>query len=682
MFPGPPARTPDQYDIDNHGLIWDNDPINNAAFSRHALRPSTESETGLDVSMPDEPGIDIAQPARKIEPTRGLLKALEQGDARKIHSYLRRLVSNTNAGEEMRSVVVNLPQTAFSELLRCLDPFVVGRELDVANGMAIGPGLTQHTSLNSLVDPFGIKILYVKLLHYMDTIAAVRRGAGHQLLLSDYTILMRCAGAASDTAALKRLESEMEDNGYMEWWQGEIYNDFCKARFLTEPLYAQHDLARFRVRPRNLHRSKLMFETERLLRMDRLRTSILGRQVHRVGQNPNKIDYAEHLTRILRKRKPVSRAIARMDAVGATADEKLVCTFMIAQARTGGLHALRMMLEKYWGITVRKDGKTGEVDISGGRSLPPDSPLAPTHRLLDAVVHSFCCNAEVAMALKLVDFISTRYELQVQDRTWSSLLEWTHVLASKQVAWEWKTAEFPQKVVSGKAVRLVWDTMVSEPYNFNPGIKEYNILLQELIAEGQLFRVMQLARELRYLYEDAVRENENALFELVQTLGQEVEATSAMRRYRMAQSQKAYTWHCFNSWCRRMLKRVRGRGYDDEFVVRVLPQFIDEFRQFMPPKVSYRTATGYVDMKFENPAALIPKARQTFEMPAQGFRPHHDDSGHESFSSTFWVSQQRARLARRPRSKVAWVRRSEARAPEILSAEGSLPGRWLEREFT
>lgn len=678
LLPDPPTSTIDQYDIDSHGLFWDHDSISKVVLSRQGPQSSLENESEAKVSGSGEPASDVAEPSSVNRATRGLLKALEQGNSGKIHSYLRRLVSDTSAGEEMRAAVANLPQTAFSELLRRLDPFAIRREVDVANEAPVGPGLTQHTPLSDLVDTFGIKILYVRLLRYMKAIVALRRGAGHQLLLSDYNILLRCAGAASDVNTVKQFEDEMIRNGYTDWWQAEIYNDFCRARFLTEPLYTQHDLARFRVRPRNLHRAKLMMHSDTVLQIDRLRTSILRRQMHRFGQNPNVDDYAEHITRLLRKPKPVARAVAAMDTVGAAPDEKLVCTIMIAQARTGGLYALRGALLKYWGITINENEYTGEVEVGGGRSLPPDSPLVPSDRLLDAVVHGFCCNAEVAMALKLVDFISTRYGLHVRDETWSSLLEWTHILASKQVAWEWKIANFPQKVVSGKAVRLVWDTMVKEPYNFKPGIKEYNILLQELIAQGQLVRVMDLMRELRYFYDDAVQENENALFELVQTLGQQVEATAAMQRYRIAQSQKAYTWHCFNTWCRRLLKRVRGRGYDDELIVRILPQFIDEFGQFMPPKLSYRTATGYVDIKVENPATSIPKTRQSVELPAQGFRQEEG----VPLSAFPWIAQQRSYLARLARRRATRVPRPEVCAPERLSVDGRLPARWLERELT
>lgn len=192
---------------------------------------------------------------------------------------------------------------------------------------------------------------------------------------------------------------------------------------------------------------------------------------------------------------------------------------------------------------------------------------------------------------------------------------------------------------------------------------------------------MELMRELRYLYDDARRENEEALFELIQTMNQKVRLSSALSRYRVAQSQKLFTYHCFSLWCKSIFKRVRSPGLHDDLATRLVPRFVDEFRPFMPKFISYRTATGYVDLRSGNTLRRYYEARQTFDIPAQGFRPVSRGEDPSDLSAIPWVAWYRSRLAHGPESKTARVRRPKTGVANLVGLRRELPPDWLEREF-
>jgi len=135
----------------------------------------------------ERPGRD---PVSREPHAEDFFQALEEGGPRKLYHWLAK------AGESQKYMAANLPATTFSEFLRCLDPFVVSRDVDPASGIALGPGAAQFTSLGQFVNRQGIRLVHVSLLHRLLPIYDMRAAAGHRLLLDDFGVLIRCAGAA------------------------------------------------------------------------------------------------------------------------------------------------------------------------------------------------------------------------------------------------------------------------------------------------------------------------------------------------------------------------------------------------------------------------------------------------------------------------------------------------------
>lgn len=564
----------------------------------------------------------IAATTFPSSPSSDLLRAFR--NTRKTFEYLKAATATSSAPAQedtskLQGAIADLPPSTFSELLRSLDPVAyVSKEMDPAEGVHVGPGMAQYTDLGRVIDEFGVRRIYFWLLRRLVAAAQVRIEAGHGLLQSDYKILLRCAGAASDLHMAKKIWHLMETRGQISLRDGDAYTEFIKARFLTEALYTQFDMARFRVSPGNMHKQKIWLAPRQLSRIRKLRYNIVTKQAHRFGQNRYTPEKAEGLVRILRKTKPIRKVFLKVVKDGVAVDEKLLCSAMVAFARNGALQFIKVMiLSRYWKIKVSTVKATREVTVSGGTTVyRPDSPMHPTARLLDAVVESFCCNAEIATAFKLLDFISNRYGIPIPDKTWFKLLEWAYVQSSRPASLEWKLAGWPEKTVRPDTVQLIWDTMVSEPYNVRPGFNEHIILIKSLLSQGRLKDAMQRMLELQPSYAKTLADLEDAFYEHVHTSRLSIDPAQSLQRWLGARTQKQMMWYAIQTCCWKLFKKVRSNRIDDIMTVRLIPQLIDAFRPFFARSLRYRTATGVVEIRNPNPVALFESGARNVRLPA------------------------------------------------------------------
>ncbi|KAK7733060.1 hypothetical protein SLS53_008389 [Cytospora paraplurivora] len=529
-----------------------------------------------------------------------LLNALRQGDGPKLYSCLLRLVrghDDDSAFWYLAEVLAAIPATTFSEILRCFDPYNVCKDIDTAPGIGISYGAAVHTPLGDLINKWGVKVLYVRIFNRLRRMQEARRHGGIRPLLNDYIILMKCAGATSDIRAAKEIWYAMKDDGYSNWRHSEAFGEFVKARYLAEKLYSNNDLARLRVRPLDMHRSSIKIPGGLRLRLQHLRSNMTQLQRHRFGENMHERYFSEPLTRLLRKRNPLIRLENRARLLGMLpGDEGLLCAFLKANGRSGRLEASNLLLKAHWGILIHRDGDSGTIQIDGGLMYPEDSPRAPTGYLLDAVVHCYCCMGEITMAAKLVDFISRRYSIPVPDQVWSDLLEYTRIMQTKPAASEWAIARFHQKVAKADTFLDVWDLCTQEPHNFQPGLQDYYNLIKTFIRKGgSVKKPIEALRQIKPLYDEAVRACEEAWCELLQTTIQDVANHAAYRRYRELQARKDHIWYCFHYSSRQILNMTRPGRVDDDGGAREIPTLVGEFGQFLPRWIGYQIATGYVE---------------------------------------------------------------------------------------
>lgn len=553
---------------------------------------------------------------------KALLGALRQGDTFKLYLCLMSLVRGheTETGSRVfAEVMASIPATTFSEILRSFDPHKVAEEIDSAPGVNISYGVAVQTPLGELVNKWGVKILYVRILRRLLHIQLARRKAGLIPLMNDYVVLMRCAGATSNIRVAKDIWYSMSDDRRLNIRHSEAYIDFIKARYLAEKIYANNDLSRFRLRPLDMHRSSLTMPGKVRLKLLRLAANITDHRKHRFGSNMHERFFDEPLTRVLRKRNPLQKLERTMEQRGliANGNENLLCALLKVNGRVGRMQTINARLRDNWGIIINRDKSTGVIAIEGGHTYPPDSPRAPTAALLDAIVHSYCCMGEVVLAVRLLDYVSQRFSIPVPDHVWSDLIEYTRVMESKGAAKEWAIAMFPHKGATANHVLEVWSLCTQAPYSFRPGARDYFNLIKSLVQKGRwMMQPIEALRQIKPLYDDAVDACEQAWCELMQTTRQAVPNHGAFRHYKVLQARRNHIWYMFHYSLYLILNGARTVLIDDQTAVREIPKLVGEFSQFLPQKVKYSIATGEVEFSSENARQRdVVEVEQTVEEP-------------------------------------------------------------------
>lgn len=547
---------------------------------------------------------------------KSLLAALRQNDTVKLYFSLMDLTRGVHSPlhrQAFSAVVYQIPVTTFSDIFRAFDPFTVAHQVDSTSGLRISYGAALTTPLGELVSKWGVKVLYVQILNRLILMARARRKECRnreepilKLLPNDYRILIRCAGATSDIKLAKSLYRQMKTDNYLSWHTSEIFTDFIKAWYLTEPLYTRHDMAAVRVGPLDLHLDLKPSILRRLRGIEHNRVKRSG--VSRFGQMVRRRYYAESVRKILQLRKPLdglTKAGLLADDMNGE-DEALVCALIKARGRNGGVDHINTLLERFWGIEIEQETKESKIiyRISGGRDdISPSTCIAPTEALLDAIVHGYGNSAEVQLAGNLIQYVSTRFSIPIPDQVWSDLLSYARIHGARPAHREWLMARMPQKVPRFNYIFELWQTATSAPYDFNPRLEDYLQLLKEQVARGRVFMFtdwnLELIRQVKTLYAALTQQLQTAWADLIHHTHQGVPNQAAYRRFRMLQSRKYYVWHTFSYIAQRMLRHLEPRSTSDARAVRFVPGLILELGDFMQTNVKYRIATGIVEFKLD-----------------------------------------------------------------------------------
>ncbi|RYP21057.1 hypothetical protein DL765_002464 [Monosporascus sp. GIB2] len=276
-----------------------------------------------------------------------------------------------------------------------------------------------------------------------------------------------------------------------------------------------------------------------------------------------------------------------------------------------------------YGEYVQSAARTSSAPSARGLSIRLRKFRFALNRLMHAVVESYCSNCEIALAVQIVDKISSRYQIPIPPAVWRNLLEWAHIASSPPMSTAWKKADMPSKVPASTAVEMLRGTMTDPLYNIRPTLKAYGILMKNLLGRGQFERARPYLREARRLCDAQCHKFEDSVFEYIQTLRGGADATRALHRHERARFAKQAAWYSMQTWCRRLLLAWRplpprtsgtrgdaglqglGQRFSHE---RGVPASMREFRDFAPNPAPCRTPSGYV--RLTDPAA--PFARPVF----------------------------------------------------------------------
>ncbi|KAF9877975.1 hypothetical protein CkaCkLH20_04551 [Colletotrichum karsti] len=526
-----------------------------------------------------------------------LLSAVQSQNHKQVFAELQALGRHERSGEAIEALS-SLSKSAFSELVRSLDPFRVGPRADLSHGLYISQGLRNFSPVSSMMNQFGIRKIYHNSTQLIRAVLLMRLNQGRELMLSDYIVLLRCAGAASDIETAKwiwkvAMKADREKDPTVRG--GLAYTEFMKARFLTEPLYMQNDMARFRVRPRDLtgHRKRFA-DKSALRRLERLRLSIATNKTSLYGRAPDQPSHDLH--RKVSLHQPVRRIWSAVRKQRIRVDQELLGAYLIACGRAGSVRELLRRLWQTWRIRTTDIKDHRATKIVGG--IEPDllDPLTtPNLRILNAIVHAFGSTGHVILARKFLIFFSTKYEIQVPPETWSSLLEWTYVMSSKPAITEWKIMGDRNRIIDAEDVFIVWDLMTSGhgPYcrPVKPTFKDRDFYVKSLIAARKFESTWDEIRRGAALYESICEEVESSLFERLYPSP----PAEAVTRHLQAKVKQHTTWYTIERWCRMwLMKGSKLERKDDNFTQRTITEFIAEFSDFLPNPATYKTSAGTV----------------------------------------------------------------------------------------
>lgn len=304
-------------------------------------------------------------------------------------------------------------------------------------------------------------------------------------------------------------------------------------------------------------------------------------------------------------RSKVSALFQEMMRSGVVATEETMCLMLTVFAREGDMDAVKHVLDSVWGINLYKFLALGEEGI--GKDFADDSPIRPTGRLIETIAHVFGTNQDVALALRLMDFLSRRYELEIPLEAWEEILERAFILST------WKkpdrihstSEKHPRKQLPKDAAENLWNTMTGPPYNVQPNMKMYDWIITSLIKRQAVVRAENLMEEGRVLHKQNVakfvelmrawrysKERHVPYYYKFSEATQQIRLEHEIWQAKMAMHRSR---QYIREWVRDLIECRRWSEYNllsgDN-----MTGVIRNWKLYLPKKVKYQTTTGTVQL--------------------------------------------------------------------------------------
>ncbi|KAJ2902628.1 hypothetical protein MKZ38_000295 [Zalerion maritima] len=512
---------------------------------------------------------------------------------------------------------IKMSQPTFSAILRYLDPFKIGPQVDPAHDMEIPMAAIQDVAFTDLIEPTGARRIYVFLFRLVNWFFGLRIGAGLLPARSDWNCLMRLAGTTGDRKIARRVWSasvSIQRGPGIDVRNTDTFADFIQSRLQTIPLYNNFSIPKTRASVFEIgFKSNITISRgqRKLIYHNRLRKALRDLQKYPVqtveqalgsGDIGYGTQWFNDFFNFLYKR-------------GIVATEDLICTTIVALSRMGSLNLVRKLLDMAWGIQIQVDKEASNVTIVGGRDIPPGHPLYPTKQLLDTVIQAFGSNSQIQTCVKLADFVSSRYDIPLTPDAWTALLTWTQVSSSRSVLREWKQAGFHTKLVDPETMYMVWETMTGKPYNIKPRFCDYEIFIPFLLSSGEINR----AAKAIYAAWDAHWKTQESEFRKAEeayylSLGSEGATDRQAIRYERALVRcKAMRWR-ISSWIKKLCSCAAPQSDDDDFIVRRLPNMVKDFEKFDQLPLTYKTFNGEVSLCMKARDIYSPMVAKNLEL--------------------------------------------------------------------
>jgi hypothetical protein len=513
--------------------------------------------------------------------------------------------------------VRNIPKTTFSEIIRTLDTSRFVAKLGNVH-LEIG---TACASAMNIAPMREVAFEYASVLRQ---VLAIRRAAGVHGTLADSRALLRCA---RDLGNLKMADLVWSD--LMS--QGHTPDVRCYNFYMSATVWNGMHLAGFRQKVRVIPFTTMKRKNE--------------------GYKERKFaDYSIGEGGVLES---TMRIFNDMVAQSVAADEESFRILIVAAAREGDLQTVKSILQRVWSIDV--DGVLGNGNTPPilPKTIPEHSPLYPRTNLLFTIAHAFGINNDVPAAIRLVDFVSRHYNMNITEDVWGQLFEWTFVLSVRRHGTSNRDGS-REGQISADSVQKLWQTMVGEPYNITPTMGMYNYMIKSLAQREKSGDIADILRgDARQLFRQQ-RQRSILLFESIKQKLRSGNLTSSQRKGLEYQRKKWELQDLIGKrnsfWVRRWLRLLLGsfrNSHRDSVIAKnlteVLPQLLWAWRHLAPTDVRYETPTGMVQLEFRTKQQLVDTG---LAMYALKVRRNEAMNPTARFVGDDWV-RRRPRLSRR-----------------------------------
>ena len=380
--------------------------------------PYQSFEDGLSASsVPHILKTEIEEVLQERHPDRVLFAILNPSSG---HDFIRRADS-----------------TSFADAFTAIDPqYFIEPMKDVYRFMK--PSLSSEPEYR-WVRRFDERLISFKIS--LETIIRVRREAGHKLSLEVCRHYLDWARILGDAGLAKHIMWHMIPADAVEP-DLHCYNYFMEACCWNHA-WSKSEQWRLRVTPQILA----------IRGVYRRPADLKG---HRIGGAPG-------------LRYKMLSTFKELVAKGHKGNEETFTTLMVAMGRENDLTGAKSILRSVYNIDVDLLEQLDEEEIETPTFYEDDSPLRPSARLLFTVAHVFGSNNEIGTAMKLVDYISRQYNLQILPDVWMHLFEWSLILQFRRTTSERKQGQGLGYVPQGTLEQL-WVTMTDAPHNMKPNV--------------------------------------------------------------------------------------------------------------------------------------------------------------------------------------------------------------------
>lgn len=471
-----------------------------------------------------------------------LQRALRDEDS---HALLDAFLRLSRDSEYLEAV----PATLLAEIIRNLRPRYF---VEVAKLVYRG---SHPTRINNLGDGTAqLKDVFFDYTEALNNLTARLRQVGKSIGIREYTALLNAAKATGNAESAIDILDSMHQAGIEP--DTRCYNYFFEA-LAWSGAYEPINNYKLRVTPRNL---ALKRQAEQFVPM--------GGRLKCSTKSPGTL------------KKILLSTYEEMVKKGISANTSTYCSFLQVMGRDGDLASVKAVLMRVWDVDVDAIMNDQEGSLIFESKMEPDSPLYPSQHLLSTVAHIFGTNNQMSAALRVVDFIARKYELQIGLRTWFQLAEWTFVLSNRRFGTQPSQLKRRRNDSIGQlptdSFETLWQTMTSEPYNVKPTEEMYNFRVKSFWRNNKRESMADTMDQFRSLF----RAGKLTRLPIEDDLDSEF-FMSAPEEQKLKRLSVILTDQTLRRWTRLMLTRFRPHKYWREEQFCDLPTFISRWFEYI-----------------------------------------------------------------------------------------------------